>query len=67
MIDWNAMQGVQTTIDKAKERRPFNDVNITQLSRGSWKANLSKGAVPNAPLGSKSRSTGQATAAQRKK
>lgn len=41
--DWNAMQGAQSVIGKEKARRPLGDVNLRQMSMGSWKASLSKG------------------------
>jgi hypothetical protein len=45
--NWKAMQVVETTIDKVKERRAPGDVNRTALSRGSWLASLSKGGQPS--------------------
>lgn len=67
MTDWNAMQGVDSTHGKVKARRPQGDVNIKQMSMGSWKANLSKGGAPNAPLRCNNQgSAGTATATKGK-
>jgi hypothetical protein len=35
MVNWNAMQAAESTVDGKKERRPVNDVNLRQMGMGA--------------------------------
>ena len=78
MTDWKAMQSVETvetrpdlkkpgTFLQTKERRAPGDVNVRQMSMGSWHASLSHDGLAKNNLGAKSSRTGAAGPAQRKK
>jgi hypothetical protein len=45
--NWQAMQVLQTMVGSGKDARKMriavSDVNVKQMSMGSWKASLSKG------------------------
>ena len=43
LTNWTALQGAESLIDGTKARRPMGDVNVKQMSMGSWKASLSNG------------------------
>ena len=64
--DWHAMQAAESTIDGTKARRAPGDVNVKQMSMGSWRASLSHGGAAIAKLGSQN-NAGAAVLAQKKK
>jgi hypothetical protein len=66
-VNWNAMQAAESTVDGKKERRPVNDVNLRQMSMGSWHGSLSKGGAPNGKLGRNHTAGGGAAPAQKGK